>query len=276
MKMDLNRQERVSRYVRDRRCREGGYCFYRLEEPNSSDTYWALGILHLLGARDQDGETASFLKSFQYADGGFENLPIAYFVLKGLSLLGQAPRYDPTPYLKRQLHTYDVRLVPTGEASIFKNIYLLVDLHCERDIPIARPIGEEISAFVLNLQTPDGGYGREYGTLIETAQALSILQWLEVLPADRRTGDFISRCENMLFGYVNVPRTLPGYIEHIFWGLQARLITGGWPVYPETCREIILGSQNMTGGFSRTTHGGIANLENTFHAVASLKHLKAW
>ncbi len=276
MKIDLNWQERVQRYVRDRRCLSGGYCFYRLEEPNSSDTYWALAILHRLGQVDQDGETAGFLQSFQRPDGGFENFQIAHFILKSLQLLNQEPLFDPAPYLREQLHVYDVGLVPAGEASIFKHMYLLVDLCRSRGIALDGSVREEIAAFVLNLQTPDGGYGRDYGTLIETAQALAILQWLEVIPEDRGTSGFLSRCENALFGYVNVPRTMPGYIEHIFWGLQARMLTGGRPLYPKTCRDIVMGSQNMTGGFSRTTYGGIANLENTFYAVESLAHLGNW
>lgn len=266
-------EDKVYRYVRERRCRDGGYCFYRLEEPNSSDTFWALAILHRLGQKNQDGETARFLHSFQRSDGGFENFLIAHFILNALALLSREPLYDPAPYLRAQLQVYNVDLVPAGEASIFKHMYLLVDLCRSRGIPIAAAAREEIAAFVLNLQTPDGGYGREYGTIIETAQALAILQWLEVAPEDRRVSDFISRCENALFGYVNVPRSLPGYIEHIFWGLQARLFTGGHPRYPKICRDVVMASQNMTGGFSRTTYGGIANLENTFYAVESLAHL---
>jgi len=118
----------VQRYVRCRRCRNGGYCFYRLEEPNSSYTYWALAILHRLGQVDQDGETASFLQSFQRSDGGFENFQIAHFILKSFQLLNCEPLYDPAPYLRAQLHVYDVGLIPAGEASIFKHMYLLVDL----------------------------------------------------------------------------------------------------------------------------------------------------
>lgn len=37
-------------YVMERKCEGGGFCFYRLEEPNCSDTYYALSILNFLGA----------------------------------------------------------------------------------------------------------------------------------------------------------------------------------------------------------------------------------
>lgn len=270
MKMDSTWQERVHRYVRDRRCRECGYCFYRMEEPNSSDTFWALAILHRLGLLVQDDDTARYLQSFQRVDGGFENFQIAYFALKGLQLLKTAAIYDPAAYLMDQLRVYDVHLVPAGEASIFKHMYLLVDMCVSLGIPLRSSVRKQIAAFVLNQQAPDGGFGRDYGTLIETAQARAILQWMNNLPSGHHAADFISRCETPLFGFVNVPRTMPGYIEHIYWGLQACRLAGGKPVYPETCLEVVMMSQNLTGGFSRTTYGGIANLENTFFAVESL------
>ncbi|MCK9196765.1 MAG: hypothetical protein M0P16_07250 [Syntrophales bacterium] len=276
MKMDSTWQQRVHRYVRDRRCREGGYCFYRLEEPNSSDTYWALAILYRLGLRVQDGDTACYLQSFQRVDGGFENFQIAYFALKGLQLLNSAPLNNHVPYLMDQLHVYDVQLIPAGESSIFKHMYLLVDMCVSLGVPLQPPVQKQIAAFVLNQQAPDGGFGRDYGTLIETAQALAILQWVDNFTEYKSVADFVSRCENPLFGFVNVPRTMPGYIEHVYWGLQARRFAGGKPVYPETCMEVVMMSQNLTGGFSRTTYGGIANLENTFFAVESLEFLKFW
>ncbi len=276
MKMDLNRQERVGRYVRERRCREGGYCFYRLEEPNSADTYWALAILHRLGAPVADADTVRYLQSFQKPGGGFENFQVAHFVLKGLRLLAAAPLQSPLPYLTEQLRIYDVALVPAGEASIFKHMYLVLDLCVSFGIVLKPDRREEIRAFILRQQAPDGGFGREYGTLIETAQALTILRWLQNPHDGQPTTAFIARCENGQFGFVNVPRTMPGYIEHVYWGLLARLLAGGRPAYLATCREVVLASQNLTGGFSRTTYGGIANLENTWYAVEALAHLKAW
>jgi len=200
----------------------------------------------------------------------------AHFALKGLQLLNQAPLFDPFPYLKKQQRAYDVRRVPTGEVSIFKHIYLLIDLYHSLNIPITPPMKDEIASFVLSLQASDGGFGWGYGTLIETAQALSILQHLKITTHNLGTDAFISRCDNSLFGYVNVPRTMPGYIEHIYWGLKARLLTGSRPLYPEICRDIVIRSQNMTGGFSRTTYGGIANLENTLYAIESLVYLRNW
>ena len=50
-------KERTINYVTRCRCVEGGFCFYRLEEPNASDTYYALSILNLLGVDIEDDDT---------------------------------------------------------------------------------------------------------------------------------------------------------------------------------------------------------------------------
>lgn len=40
-------KEKVIYYVKERKCNGGGFCFYRLEEPNGSDTYYAIHSLSL-------------------------------------------------------------------------------------------------------------------------------------------------------------------------------------------------------------------------------------
>ena len=58
-------KERTINYVTRCRCVEGGFCFYRLEEPNASDTYYALSILNLLGIDIEDDDTVFYLKNLQ-------------------------------------------------------------------------------------------------------------------------------------------------------------------------------------------------------------------
>ena len=41
--------EKVEVYIMERLCENGGFCFYRLEEPNASDTYFAVLTLRHLG-----------------------------------------------------------------------------------------------------------------------------------------------------------------------------------------------------------------------------------
>jgi len=53
----------VIKYAQARRCRKGGFCFYRLEEPNGSDTYYALSIFNILGVAFHDERTIRYLES---------------------------------------------------------------------------------------------------------------------------------------------------------------------------------------------------------------------
>jgi len=41
--------EKVKIYIMERLCKGGGFCFYRLEESNASDTYFAVLTLRHLG-----------------------------------------------------------------------------------------------------------------------------------------------------------------------------------------------------------------------------------
>jgi len=45
------------------------------------------------------------------------------------------------------------------------------------------------------------------------------------------------------------------------------------PHYAKQCEAFVLNCQNRNGGFSRTPHGGIATMEDTWHAVHALRLL---
>jgi hypothetical protein len=48
------------------------------------------------------------------------------------------------------------------------------------------------------------------------------------------------------------------------------------PHYTKQCAAFVLNCQSRNGGFSRTPHGGIATMEDTWHAVHALMHLETW
>ena len=48
--MPMIQDQKTIRYISERRCASGGYCFYRLDEPNAADTLYALASLALLDA----------------------------------------------------------------------------------------------------------------------------------------------------------------------------------------------------------------------------------
>ena len=48
--MPMIQDQKTIRYISERQCASGGYCFYRLDEPNAADTLYALASLALLDA----------------------------------------------------------------------------------------------------------------------------------------------------------------------------------------------------------------------------------
>ena len=101
-------KERTINYVTRCRCVEGGFCFYRLEEPNASDTYYALSILNLLGVDIEDDDTVFYLKNLQKNDGSYSSIYSAYYSIKSLLLLNEKPISSPRAYILNNINFYNV------------------------------------------------------------------------------------------------------------------------------------------------------------------------
>ena len=262
-------KEKTISYILKRKCQQGGFCFYRLEEPNGSDTYYALSTLNLLGEMFKDEKTMFFLKNMQKKDGSYSSVQSAYYSIKGLKLLKQKPKYNPWGYIQGNIKTYNVANIPVDAISIFKPLYYLTDLCSELKIEIDEKIKNNIVNFVLHFKNKDNGFGFPRSTLLETSEALSILNNLSYQIDSLKTIYFIKKCENPLYGFSNMPNTAPSFIEHIHAGLTACMLIKHKPRYLNACAVFIRRCQNRHGGFSRAS-SGILTLENTYHAVHSL------
>ncbi|HOX95057.1 MAG TPA: prenyltransferase/squalene oxidase repeat-containing protein [Syntrophales bacterium] len=267
--------EKAARYILERHLKEGGFCFYRMNEPSGADTYWAVAALETLGVPFKDKKTIRYLQGFQHPDGSYESVYHAYYAIKSLQLLDEEPDSYPVPYILKKAKIHDVNRMPAGGASIFKGLYHVIDLAYSLDMDLGRKLRQEIVRFVLRYQIDSTGFGHPHATLVDTFHALKILAWLGY-PLDRLgTENFVKKCETPVFGFVNVPRTAPAFIEHIFAGTSSSVVLSRKSRYRGRCIDFISGCQRRNGGFSRTTHGGIATLEYTFLAVHTLKSLSA-
>jgi len=262
-------EETVIKYVMDRECKTGGFCFYRLEEPNGSDTYYAVSILHLLDVEYNDNNTITFLKNMQRYDGSFDSIYLAYYSIKGLYLAGEKTRYNPEEYIKKNIKQYHPNNSFVDVVSIFRPVFYLVELCHIKKIEIEEKTRNTLIDFVLSFKNKNDGFGKTYSTLIETFQALSILNWLEYPIDTLDTEQFIKKCESSVYGFSNIPRTAPSFIEHIYAGLNASFLLDHKPRYPDQCIRFIEGCRNNNGGFSRSPLGN-STLENTYYAVHSL------
>ena len=271
-------RQRVIRYVLDRKCLAGGFCFYKLEEPNGSDTWHALSILDLLGVPFEDEATVAYLKGMQRPDGSYDSIYAAYFSIRGLALLGEAPFADPRPYILRNLEHYrfDVGRLPAEVISMFRRTSYLVELYGLLRMDTDGTLRDNIVDFILGFQNEDGGFGHLFSTLLDTARALAMLKSLGRPVEGLGAETFIRLCEVPFYGFTDIPHTTLSFLEYVHAGVLASYLVSRRPTYRRQCEAYILNCQNRMGGFSRTMQGGIATLENTWQGIHALTMLASW
>jgi hypothetical protein len=265
----------VINYVLQCRCECGGFCFYRLEEPNGADTYFALATLNFLEFNFADEKTIVYLQNMQHLDGSYESIFSAFYAVNGLRLLRKTPKCDHSFYISRNIDQYkfDVHKLPAAMTCAFKRTFYLVSLYNDLTKEVDNAVCDGMIKFILQFADADNGFGIGRSSLSETALALNILQQLNYPLEKLQVDNFIRACEISTCGFTEIPGTSLSFIEHIHAGLAASSLAGYHPLYPDQCLAFILNCRNKTGGFSRTTHGGIATLENTFLAIEALMFL---
>lgn len=264
--------ETTIRYIRNRRCRDGGYCFYRLNEPNVADTYYALASLQMLNALPEDDrKTISFLHTFQNKDGGFSNVYVGYRAITSLIILGERPQRDPTGWILSSLRPPSDDIRPIESSSCFLQAYFLTDLCRYLTIPITGNIRETIINTILRNVHHEGGFGSPSATLADTSYALSILENLGYHDTSTRSRLFIHRCEDPEFGFLAMPGMYPPYLEDIHAGLCASSLLGERPAFLRSCEVFIMKCFHENGGYVRSVFGGSATLEHTYHALDAMR-----
>lgn len=267
----IQNQEATIRYIRERRCESGGYCFYRLDEPNTGDTFSALASLAILGALPRHDETTrKYLHAFQQPDGSYSNVNVGYAVINVLALLGDRPAIDPAGWILTSMTVPADTIRPTESTSLFEPLYLLTAL-C-RPLRITIPSGkkEEITRALLRYHNPDEGYGQPDSTMIETAHALAILATVNNEISLQSAVRYLKHCEDPDYGFHSVSGARPPFLEHIHAGVLACSIIG----YPSPalgpCEGFIRKCYRENGGYVRSVFGGSATLENTYLALDAL------
>ena len=259
------------RYIRERHCASGGYCFYRLDEPNAGDTFYALASLAILGVSPDDGGiTLSYLHSFQRPDGSFSNVNVGHKVIRSLMILGERPDIDPSGWILSSLLQPCKSARPVESSSIFEHLYLLIDICTLLGIPIPDGRKSGIVSTVLIHQHPDTGFGYQRSTIIETAHALAILGALDYPVSSTGSKAFLKRCEDPASGFLAVPDSKPAYLEHIHAGVLACSVLGHYSPVLGQCEEFVRKCCRENGGYIRSIFGGSATLENTYLALDTL------
>ena len=270
----INLQSEVLEYITARRCKRGGYCFYRLEEPNAPDTYYALSTLSLLSMDLKDDQSKEYLRCMQDSDGSYPNLAFAFFTIRGLGILKGRPRYRPRQYIEEMLDLCIQRGV-RGHMDL-NDIHFIVSVFKCLRARIKDNKKQALVRLIDSMKNEDGGFGRNVSNLENTSTALLTLKDLSWAKDEVCVLNFVKMCEDRHYGFVNVPGTSPGYLEHIHAGIVTSALIGYRPSFLAQTKLAIHMCMNDNGGFSRSIGGGISTLENTYRAIHSLKILSRW
>jgi hypothetical protein len=268
-------QETTIDYIRERRCSSGGYCFYRLDEPNAGDTFHALASLALLDALpDNDIATREYLYSFRNPEKHFSNVNVRCAVARSLLLLGEKPENNPAVWILPLLTPPPKGIRPVESFSLFEQLYLLTSLCNYLEVVIPSEKKAEIMTAVLQNQRTDTGFGDPVSTIIETADALAILVSLGYPVSLTGSTEFVKQCEDPASGFLAVPGSKPGYLEHIHAGVRACSVLGYHSDILDRSRECILHCHHGNGGYVRSIFGGSPTLENTWLALDALSMIE--
>jgi len=265
----------VLKYITERRCQKGGYCFYRQEEPNLSDSYYALASQRILGTETEDIDTINYILNSQRSNGSYLNITHAYYAINSLYILNKKQLYSPKSFIFANLHSYNPENLLPGTNSVFKKMHFVISLMNMLNLAIPLKRKESVSKFVLYFKKSDTGFGVERSTLLETAHALTILAAMDYPLEKLQTAFFLRKCEHSIFGFTNIHSTSLSYLEYLHAGLVLSQLLEYKINYATQCLDFVLNCQTNKGGFARSIDGGIATLENTFYAINSLAILES-
>ncbi len=266
-------KEKTICYISDRRCPSGGYCFYQLNEPNLSDTWYALGCLEAQQAAFSDNTTQKYLSRFVDQTQGLSGLYRLWYLFWSYQYLtGAIP--------EKLIENLSACPVPTifhsgtiESTSLFEPLYCYAVLCKEAGIQHSESEKKRIQEEVQRWQHPSGGFGRDKATLIETRHAVAILQAFHIETDTEGAFSFLTSCIDDQSGFVNVPSSHPGYLEHLDAGIALSGLLNR-PVPNHNQCLIYLGKcRNTNGGYARSGFGGNSTLENTWYAIRSLCRL---
>ncbi len=269
--MDRVTPLKVIEYIHSLECREGGYCFYGLEEPNLADTFFATRTLSLLSALPPNPfKTVAFVQRFfDHADG----LPGLWGTYYGLRVLKLFKTEINTPELFRSLlGNFEKTL--SGQESGLESLSYLTELIELIGCPMEESLKKRGRDYVLRFQRKDFGFSIEISNLRETYWALRILKDLGYLTDPSGFFEFIFLCEQEEFGFTNVPMSTLAFLEDIYFGLLGSELAGYRPKYQEAILKFVLDCQTKGFGFRRSHLLGIATLEYTCMAINTLKVLE--
>jgi hypothetical protein len=266
-------------YVESTRSNDGGYCFYRLNESNAADTFFAIFVLTALNQPVPDPQlTAALLQQRQDSDGSFQSVYSADYVLRALDLLGVPPLFDPDDFLHSLLErTLGIISQPYYELSnsFLQSLGRAVAILALRHEEPLSEVKTAVVKAVRQYKRSEGGFGVDHASVYSTYNAVQALSFSS---SDCLAGisQWIRRCEWKSGGFSQTPANTPNYLDEIHRGLFIMRAVNERPRYPRETATFIGRLQNANGGFRRAADSGISSLENAYYALKALVELSYW
>ena len=160
---DQVRAKQITRYVKDRQNKDGGYTFAQWTESSAQDTFFALHILQMLGKMPEHRkDSIQFLQGLQNTDGSYDSINVAYYCVSALSSLGAKPSYDVRDFANSLKNSHG------GFGSLDANIETSSELETTYlTLSVLKSYGdvhqEEVIRFILGRVNGDGTFGRGSG-----------------------------------------------------------------------------------------------------------------
>jgi len=273
---DLVNVDAIINYVLERQNPDGGYTFCRWTESNAQDTFYALNILDILGIQPENvDKTISFLKSLQHADGQFDSVKVAYYVIKSLLKFGEKPLkplIGLVKYLPKLIEDLESPFIDVEALSEVESIYMLVDLCALLNIEVN---SERIIGAILRIRNSDGSFGSvKRSRMASTFYALGILKNLGYdISGLADTLKWIRKHEYAGGGFTYAPEAAPTYLEDTYFGIKSLETLNEKIAYPRENLMFVARFQNPNGGFRRSIFLGVSDFESTYQALSSIKVL---
>lgn len=258
------------RYLLDRQSKDGGFCYYRsayLDEPNLSDTYYAVGALELI---DSSPEHRGSLIDFASRFIDVRQAPARYQAASLLRCV-QGTEFQPQKDWVDEVSRWTIPEPPgrnSPRLSAWLNrIRTLVQL--KNGFASFRD-RDRVALTIRALEHRAGGFGN-CPNILDTSMALEILGQCEGTPVRLPlTRQFVDSLQVRFIAFTLTPSCSTTNVDVISSGLQCCIALDIPVRFATEASSFVKACQSGNGGFARAPSAS-ATIEFTYKSLWSLR-----
>lgn len=260
------------RYLLDRQSKDGGFCYYRsayLDEPNLSDTYYAVSALELIGSLPEDrGSLVDFATRFIHV-----RQALARYQAASLLRCVQGVEFQPQQDWVDEVSRWTMPEPPDRDSpqltAWLNRTRTLVRLKNDFTAFHDR---DRVALTVRALEHATGGFGN-CPNILDTATAIDILAHCEGSPVRLPpTRQFVDSLQVPYIAFTLTPSSSTTNVDVTFSGLQCCIAMDTPVRFTAEASSFVKACQAGNGGFARAPSAS-ATIELTYKALRSLRAL---